>query len=1057
MREKAKPRPAGSRFILSSAVWLAGVLRAANGAAATLTNGVFDVEIGKNGEVSSLQLVGDTFPTNYVLNATNAPGQDTADHEWVGELMFSYRFGSGAFQTALTQASADVRQVESTASSVTVSYENSGNANGIKNFRVVETYALADQALSWQIALTNTSSQTLELGDVGLPLPFNEYWDQDNDVIYETRAVYHSFTGQNDSYITIQRPSGVGPFLLLVPDVTTGAGFEYMDNWVSSEHPGSAWAAEGGTPRWPNGLDVFYIHSNAIKSTNRGYLPNTSLTLEPGASKTYGFEFLKVGSHDDVKNALYAQGLIDVTVVPSLVLASDMSAEFDLRTTQTINAVTPEYASESTLTSLGGSNDHHLYRLSLTHLGPNDVAVSFGNGLQTTLQFYVLEPVDAAIGRHATFMLQKTVAASGSLANVFDDWMLDTKAVRGATGGSGWGDDWGWTHGEFLAQKNAQTPVAAEVTALDNYLDAVWRNAIDHTSFVVQDWWCPAGTSAANPQNCFYNRPYAYPHAFNTYFAMYEIASLYPKLVTYKNDADTYLMRAYGILHALYSGGPPEPKPPATIAGTGYMGEQTLPEIERALSAAGHGTEAAFVATTIGNLHTAFNGSAYPYGSEYKYDNTGEEAVYMAAKELADADILAKVNAKTRACRGEEPVWYYYADPVTLNGENWWQFQYTAALAGYCMDDWLRFHSSTPEVDERLSYAAKLANLTAINSGQIDADPANLGAVAWTYQAMKGNVYVYSFEPDTSKLHDGWRQMAGEADLGLFGALRILSTDVAVDPIFGVVGYGGDVSRTGDCYAVTPRDGVFKRLNLISEKLYLELSRDRYRSASLSANDDYVGFTLQNQTGDAHTTTLTVQGLVPGSYAVSVGGVSAPAVTAAAGTPTTIPLAVGTNAEYDVVVAAAQATCTGVGGAAGSAGVAGTPGIGGPGSGGAPGAGGTTGDSGRSTSGGAPVGGSTNRAGGTGVSASGGAIGTGGGQSSAGARSSRGGAGNGENGAGGAGVGGEGGRGSSGGSSSGCGCRAAGSGRTGTNRFALVALAWLVARRRRNRRAATDF
>ena len=751
---------------------------------------------------------------------------------------------------------------------------------------------------------------------MGLPLPFNEFWKQDNDVIYETRTVYHSFTGGDSSYITVQRPSGVGPLLLLVPDSSTGARFEYMDNWVKTEHPGSAWVAGGGTPVWNNGLDVFYIHSNAIKKTSRGYLPNTSLTLAAGESKTYGFKFLKVNGEADVKTALYKEGLIDVTVVPGMVVASDMTAKFDLHTTQKIASVTPQYPAETTVQALGGTDDHNIYQVVFSHLGQNDVDVGYGNGLSTKLQFYVLEPLEAAIKRHADFMVNKTVASSGPLARVFDDWMLDTHSVRGATGGGGWGDDWGWTHGQFLAEKNAQTPVAAEVKALDAYLDAVWQNAIDHSTFVVQDWWCPAGTSALNPNNCFYNRPYAYPHTFNTYFSMYKIATRYPKLAA--QPADTYLMRAYGILHSLYSGGPPPPKAPATIAGTGYMGEQTLPEIQRALTAGGHTSEASFVESAIGNLHSAFSGNPYPYGSEYKYDNTGEEAVYMAAKENGDTDVLGKVNTKTRACRGHEPVWYYYSDPVTLNGENWWQFQYTVSLAGYCMDDWIRHHSTTPELEERLSYAAKIANLNAINSGQIDSSPENVGAVAWTYQAMKGNVYVNSFEPATSMLHDGWRQMSGEADLGLFGALRILSADVVVDPIFGLFGYGSDVSMAGTCYSVTPKDGVFKRLNMISQKLYVELDRDRYSGATVSMSNDYLGFTLQNQTGDTHTTNVTVDGLAAGAYSVDLDGATASMITAKAGATTQIALSVAAGATHTVSVHTPMPSCSGVGGATGN-------------------------------------------------------------------------------------------------------------------------------------------
>jgi hypothetical protein len=331
------------------------------------------------------------------------------------------------------------------------------------------------------------------------------------------------------------------------------------------------------------------------------------------------------------------------------------------------------------------------------------------------------------------------------------------------------------------------------------------------------------------------------------------------------------------------------------------MGEQTLPQIAAALSAAGHASEGQYVLGVLKQLYTAFQGNPYPYGSEYAYDNTGEEAVYTAAKASNDSTVLGKVDAKTRACRGQEPVWYWYADPVTLNGEGWWQFQYTASLAGYCMDDYLRNYSPTPEEDERLSYAAKIANVAAINSGQIDSNAANLGTVAWTYQAMKGNVYRGTAE--TGSLHNGWRQMAGEADLGLFGAIRILSADVAVDPIFGLYGYGCNVSQNGSCYAITPLDGVFKRLNLITQKISIVLNRDRYAGATLSAAGDYLGFTLVNQMPSAaHTTTVTLTGMKPGTYPVSVDGSSAGSVAATAGQPSTVSLPIGTNSTYTVQV-----------------------------------------------------------------------------------------------------------------------------------------------------------
>jgi hypothetical protein len=728
--------------------------------------------------------------------------------------------------------------------------------------------------------------------------------------------------------------------LLLVPDATTGAGFEYKDNWTAEEHPGTVWA-EGGNNPWPTGLEVYYLHSNVVKSTNQGYLPNTSLTLAPNATQTYAFRFYSVADDNAVKDALYKQGLVDVTALPGMMFATNMTGKFDLHTSASVDSVTAEFPEQTTLTSLGAiAADHHLYQVSFKQLGPNNITVKYGGGKTTVLQFYAIEPIDAALQRHATFMVGSTQWASGDLSHVFDDWMMDTKAKRGATAGFGWGDDWGWPHAEFLAEKNAQTPVAAEVTALDAYLDAVWARAINNTTYVVQDWWCPAGTGPTQINNCYYDRAYAYPHAFNTFFSMYKVANLYPSIVTFNHTADTYLLRAYEILNTLYSGhGDP---------GTGYMGEQTLPDIAQALTAAGHTAEAQKVTAVLTQLHNAFKGNPYPYGSEYTYDNTGEEAVYTAARANADTAILRAVNLKTRACRGQEPAWYWYADPVTLNGEGWWQFQYTAALAGYCMDDWVRNQSTTPEVDERLSYAAKIANISAINSGQIDATPANLGTVAWTYQAMKGNEYRGNAE--SGKLHNGWRQMAGEADLGLFGAIRILSADVAVDPIFGLYGYGCNVTQAGACYQITPQDGVFKRLNLITQKLYMDLNRDQYTGATVSTTNDYLGFTLQNQMPSAaHTTVVTLTGLTAGTYAVSLDDATVASVTAKTGQATQVSLMVGTNATYAVRI--------GTGCDSSTMGAGGGSGLGGASSGGAGsvvgGAGSVVGGAGSSVVGGA--------------------------------------------------------------------------------------------------------
>lgn len=859
----------------------------------SLTNSNFNVQTGTNGEITSLQIVGDTYPTNYVMNATNAPQQNTSDHEWLGEMMFKYRLGTGAWQTALTQSSADGRTQSQSGTTATVTYQNSTNASGVKNFKLVETYSLVNDYFLWKIDLTNTSTQTLEFGDVGLPLPFNEYWSGgNNEEIYETRVVTHSFVGNNGSYITIGRPSGIGSSLLMVPDATTGAGFEYQDRWRIEEHAGSKWAGDQGG--WSEGLNVFYIHSNVIKSTNRGYLPNTSLTLAPGATKTYAFKFFKTANDQGVKDRLYSEGLIDVTVVPGMMVPTNQTAKFDLHTSKAITSITAQYPSETTLTSLGTTGtDHKLYSLTMSHLGPNLITVNYGSGEKTVLQFYAIEPIATGLQRHATFMVNTTQwNVPGDIRDkVFDDWLMDGNTKRNVFNGYwGWGDDWGYTHGQFLAEKNVQTPVASEVTAVDQYLQtAIWTNLMGthHSDYLVPDFLMP------EPNTTPTYRGYAYPHIYNTYFSMYKIAKLYPNLITYTNSRTTYLQRAYNIFKALYDG------PVSYNWNTGLMGEQTTPELIKALQDEGMTTQANDVIAKMATKYANFSNTTYPYGSEYNYDNTGEESVYTLAKMNNNNTIKSKINAKTRATRGQMPVWYYYADPVTITGENWWNFQYSVSLIGYAMDDWVRNNSTTPEVEERLSYAAKIANIGAINSGQISSDVADIGAVAWTYQAEKGNYPALGV--GGGALQNGWRGMSGEADLGLFGAIRILSSDVAIDPIFGLYCYGCDVTSSGGNYSITPKDGVNQKLNLITEKFNMTMERDKYTAATVAAAKNYVNFTLQNVTsGTVHTTKVTFTGLAAGTYQILVNNAVVGSVNATAGGTTTVNLSVGTAATYDV-------------------------------------------------------------------------------------------------------------------------------------------------------------
>jgi len=224
-------------------------------------------------------------------------------------------------------------------------------------------------------------------------------------------------------------------------------------------------------------------------------------------------------------------------------------------------------------------------------------------------------------------------------------------------------------------------------------------------------------------------------------------------------------------------------------------------------------------------------------------------------------------------------------------------------------------HSKTPELDARLAYASKVANLAHINGGQINADPENLGAAAWTYQAALGQYIGTVQMKDGGKLQNGWRNLDGEAQLGFWGAIRILSADVANDPVFGLYGYGCDVVRSGSLTTITPKDGLSKRLNMVSQKLSVTLEQDRYSRAVVGDGNDYLELSLRNTKRLAHRTRIRIDGLTPGTYGVFVDDQAQGSFVARAGVGSTVEIQTGTAANHDVRIqnnstSAARATAS---------------------------------------------------------------------------------------------------------------------------------------------------
>lgn len=280
--------------------------------------------------------------------------------------------------------------------------------------------------------------------------------------------------------------------------------------------------------------------------------------------------------------------------------------------------------------------------------------------------------------------------------------------------------------------------------------------------------------------------------------------------------------------------------------------------------------------------------ATYPYGSEFAYDNTGEEGAFAAIQALTkywpDSDAaknaysaMSMANHKTRAMRGIQPTWYQYADPVFIGGESWWNFQYTASLAGSIMDDWMRYEEledgDTTAWAARVNYAAKISNFNAINMGQIS--DKYVGNVSWRYNMYKGGYGAMNVnDGGTRVMNNGWQDFSGESDEGLYGSLLRISADVVNDPIFGLYGYGANVTADETSYTVVPTDGFGKRVNILDQKIYVETTQDTITSAKFAMDGSSIELNVKGYTAASHVSHIALSGagLKDGFYAINVNG-----------------------------------------------------------------------------------------------------------------------------------------------------------------------------------------
>ena len=878
--------------------------------AVSFVDSVFTVRFSPHG-LESLMRTGDLHETEYIL-----PGRS------LGVISLRYRVGKGAWRsvsTANLQAE-PLAGSKKRGGSSQYAISHTVKFRGRGQIQIAQLFTLQGDSLSWRVRLRNLLDNAIEVGDLSLPLPFNNRYGEDGPEIFERRVIRHQYIGGGASFLYWLRPSGIGPYLLLTPMPGTGLEFFDLTDQGKSEPA----------------LFSVYVHAGEkAREDPRGTWrqPLTTLKLRPGreaaGQKTYGFNFRWAPDYDAVRTRLYDYGLVDVQVVPGMTIPTDLRARIAVRSRRGIDSLTAEYPHDTRIESHGpGNNGYQLFDVLFRRLGENLLTVHYGAGESMPLEFFATEPLEILIKKRASFLAVKQQHRDPSVwyNGLFSQWDMRNRVLRGPDDPDGFLGWWGYVlacddpalcKAPFLAAKNLRYPDRREIRAIEYYINNYLWGRLQYTErdtpypygiFGVPNWYENRRNTEGRKEKGegvhHVWRTYDYPHVVMLYFHMYQIAKMYPHLLDQPGRLRN-LERAYGTAMALFTV-PQKIFPVHEAIRWASYNELMIPQLIDSLEAEGF----PFQADTLRRewerkVKYFIYDDPYPYRSEYNFDATAFESTQAFASyalahplrpdtnlwfdtvrqrwcshpEITPGDaraFMARQMAANLACRGVlEPA--YYTLGSDYRGESArYLLSYMSQMGGWAILDYALRFSDDPAPFLRLGYASTLSSWALMNTGTAESAYGywypgleNDGAAGWAFEPQKSSVnWIRKEQGRGAWFYDG------EIDLGYGGALRAAATIFSQDPIFGPVTYGGKLVRSGDTLEVVPRDGVRQRFHIVrpAMRFSMILDRDGYaleRSITVHADLTAIRFLVENRSADAHITPLHLTGLPAGTYIVA--------------------------------------------------------------------------------------------------------------------------------------------------------------------------------------------
>lgn len=741
--------------------------------------------------------------------------------------------------------------------------------------QITRRWSVENGKLTLGFELKNKSGKAVQIGALGIPMIFNNILnDRSLDEAHAICSFYDPYIGKDAGYLQVTRLNGHGPALLVLPEGKTP--FEAYNPIL--DHAGPPWGAKPVfTDPTPRGItfEGFYewmVHSQAYAEEEwRGveqWNNPTSLTLRPGESKRYGLKFVLADSIRDIEKTLSENQRPVAVGVPGYVLPQDLEGRLFLKYNHPVQSLKIEPASAIEIRhdppTRGGQE---AYTLRGKKWGRSRLTVTYGDGTEQTIQYFVIKPEAEAVADMGRFLTSRQWFTDPA-----DPFHRDPSPISydretnqpvlqdSRVWIAGLSDEGG--AGSWLAamMKEMIEPDPNEVSKLQKFIDGVlWGQlqskdgphafGVRKSLFYYQPDQLPENyynqslnwkswTSWNKQASEAVDRSYDYPHVAAAYWTLYRLARNQEGLVT-NHSWDWYLNQAYQTSMAM-------PKYAPDLSVFGQMEGSIFVAILKDLKREGWNDQATALEGVMRLRADRWKQQAYPFGSEMPWDSTGQEEVYAWTKYFGYED---KAEVTLNAILGYDPAiphWGYNG-----SARRYWDFIF-AAKDRRLERQLHHYGSGLNAIPLLAEYREHPDDFYLLRVGY----GGTMGALTDIDQQGFASAAFHSF-PDMLK-HDPY---TGDYGPNFFGHASNTATYLVDHPELGWLAFGGNlkVQDNGNRITVFPLDSYRQRVFLAPLGLWLTLDAGKFQAIELDPETRQVRVGLERASKFTRTARLLIE------------------------------------------------------------------------------------------------------------------------------------------------------------------------------------------------------